>query len=306
MIEKICRHYEAFSTMIVSTAMLSNVSSEEFDADGAKIIDLIGKAYQLDDELVNECKRIILDELVTISTSDDVASYINSKGYDYEPEAFDALLQMKCDALAVIRNVADTKDNNLNPSWFDYEHYRPYFPVARFEELSVAVSTGSIAVNRTLAIMQILGIGCDKNFKSAELRLKQCVLWADYPSMHLLAYLYKLDKRADDAKAYQGLAETSDLIKEGRTLFPKELEEKYGLRVKELFVMVASIKQDIIINSQRLNIDYSFVEVMMLQDLDFYNKLKYINEYHTQQWKEVTNPSSNPNKRLGFRLKEDK
>ena len=305
MIEKIYKNYEAFSTMIVSTAMLSNVSSEEFDADGGRIIEFIGKAYHLDDELIKECKRLILDELVTISIQDDAASYINSKSYDYEPEEFDALLQMKCDALAVIRNVADTKDNNLNPAWFDYEHYKPYFPMVRFEELSISVSTGNIAANRTLAIMQALGIGCEKDYKTAELRLGQCVLWADYPSIHLLAYLYQLDKKEKEAKLYEGLAETSYLIKEGRTLFPKELEEKYGLDVKQLFVMVASIKQDIIINAQRLNIDYSFVEVMMLPDLDFYKKLRYINEYHTQQWKEVTNPSTNP-KGMGFRLKEAK
>lgn len=63
MIDEIFKNYEVFYNMVLSTTIMSNARSEQLTQDSKKIIDFIGKSYELGDEFINDCADIIINEL---------------------------------------------------------------------------------------------------------------------------------------------------------------------------------------------------------------------------------------------------
>ena len=66
------------------------------------------------------------------------------------------------------------------------------------------------------------------------------------------------------------------------------------------------MRLSLLLSKQKFYIDYSFVEVMLSDNVDYYGKIEFINEYTSQRWKEITNSSNDPSKVLGFKVKGDK
>lgn len=304
MVKIIHQNYQAFYNMLIAVTALGNNPSDQYDADAKKIINFIGKAYFLSDEVIEYCQRLILDELVTISVKEDINAFVNSHDYESEVEDIDSLLTMKCDAINVIESLSNVKNVNLNPDWFNYSHYKPYYPLIRYRQLCLAASTGNPIANKVSAIMLYLGIGVEKaDTESAIYRFKQCLMWGDVPSIYFLKYIYQsLGKQEEEI--YNGLIKLVPYLEDGRTVLPKEASKDVSKDVLEMFAIISSIKQDIVINLERVYIDYSFAEVMISNQIDYYTKLGYINHYQEQAWKEATNSSNDPNKKVGFKLGE--
>ena len=76
MIKVIHENYPAFYNMLIAVTALGNNSSPEFDKDAGKIIEFIGKAFFLDDDVIKYCKKMILDELDLV-VGDDFVMFSN-------------------------------------------------------------------------------------------------------------------------------------------------------------------------------------------------------------------------------------
>ena len=298
MLKKIYENFSAFYLMTVSSTLLSNFSDEALDEDSRKVIDFIGKAYDLDEELIEYIKPIIIDELTTISLLEDVEAFHSTRERYSSVNEFDRLYAIKCDAILEIIQVGEEKQIGLKKEWFNYSHYKPYTAPIRFKELSIAASTGNILANRTVAILSYLGIGTPVNVEGAILRLKQCIFWGDIASIFLLSEIYEQGKDVQNMRIYKDLASLASYIEEGRTLIPENEARKLSYESRMLFAFISSIKQDIILNYQKTNIDYSFVEVMLLDSIEYAKKMNFINNYQKQEWKEITNSS-------GYKYRED-
>lgn len=298
---KVLSNYDAFYNMVLLTTILSNVADSSFDEDASKIIRFIGNAYELNEDVIDMCIKTITEDLVSISVIGDVNAYVTSQNYDTVNNELNSLYSIKCDVVSVINNIKAPSLPDFNPSWFDYAYYKPYCPEIRFSQLERTATSGDVIVNKAVAIMLALGIGTKKDINSAVLRLKQCALWCDMFSINILKYLLK-NENNPKAKTYEELSRLEKYFNEGRTLLPKEEEKNYSLEARQLFACISSIKQDIILLENIRNIDYSFVEVILLDSVDYYKKLYYINNYKSQQWKEVTNSSVNPSSKIGFKV----
>ena len=303
MIEKLLKNHQAFSNMLFATTLLSNVYSQTFEADSNKIIDFIGKAFHLDEQTIKAAQKLITDDLMTISVKDDVTAFTNAHDYDSKLQELDPFLSMKCDAINIVESLANKASFHINSAWFDYAHYKPYYPEVRFAQLNTVASIGHPIANKVVGLMCFLGIGCEKNVDSAILRMKQCALWGDTACIFLLREMYDESGDKENAKVFSELESLTDYIKEGRTLIPDEKIGKLDRKTKEFFAYISSIKQDVVLNEQRYFIDYSFVEVVLLPKLDYYKKMGYINFYRDQKWKDVTNSSLNPEStKFGFKV----
>ena len=303
MIEKLLKNHQAFSNMLFATTLLSNVYSQTFEADSNKIIDFIGKAFHLDEQTIKAAQKLITDDLMTISVKDDVTAFTNAHDYDSKLQELDPFLSMKCDAINIVESLANKASFHINSAWFDYGHYKPYYPEVRFAQLNTVASIGHPIANKVVGLMCFLGIGCEKNVDSAILRMKQCALWGDTACIFLLREMYDESGDKENAKVFSELESLTDYIKEGRTLIPDEKIGKLDGKTKEFFAYISSIKQDVVLNEQRYFIDYSFVEVVLLPKLDYYKKMGYINFYRDQKWKDVTNSSLNPEStKFGFKV----
>ena len=301
MIAKIQQNYVAFYNMVLATTLLSNQPSETLDEDAKKIIAFIGQAYDLDEYLIKYCQKVILDDLVAISTRTDMTAFINSHTYNSQIDELDPLFSIKADVLDAIDSMRERRDINLSTSWFDYSHYKPYYPALRFEQLAAYAAIGNPLANKEVGILLYLGIGAKQNTESAILRLKQCMMWGDLSVIPLLREIAKENNNPKE-KIYAELVSLIPYMNEGRTIVPKELEGQLEKESKQLYVLITSIKHDVVKESQDLYINQSFVEVMLLEDLDYYRKLEFINNYQAHEWKNMTNSSKHGT--VGFKIGE--
>ena len=284
-------NYLAISDILLMVTMLATDFNEQLEKDASTIIDFIGNSFELNGNDVDELKRVVPNDLTILSTTDDVKAYLADGGSKYYPELSDLLYLKSQSILKIDQLQGMTPENKFI---FDYKNLREYHPAIRFKELEGASTFGNADVN------------IEKNVESAIYRLKQCAYWGDVVSLYYLSYLYKELGQEDNAKLYKDLAGLSDYLLEGRTVLPKEIKEQLDKEVIQTYAIISSIKQDIVLANNHKNIDYSFVEVMLSDNVDYYEKIEFINEYTSQRWKEITNSSNDPSKVLGFKVKGDK
>ena len=295
-------YYVAFSNALLTITMLSNNFNKELEQDASQLINFIFNAFKISDKEKAHFKEIALNDLTVLSTIIDADAFAFNAGEKDYPNIAD-YLHMKSDAIKKLEVIMDKFYRTSYQDYFDYRHLRPYYPDIRFNELQEAASKGNVDINRTVALMLALGIGADKNLDSAIYRLKQCALWGDVPSLYFLAYLYQLGDREKECALYQELSQLSSYLLEGRTIIPHKQKDKYSKEAIELFAVISSIRQDIALKSDVASIDYAFVEVLLADKLDYYQKMSVINNYRDGAWKEVLHSSFNPDKKLGFKVK---
>ncbi len=300
------KNYLAILDMLLTVTMLSNNFNDDLDNDANIIIQFIGDVFKLSKNEVEECKKLITSDLTTISTINDVETYFANEQKDASSED-NNYLYLKTIALLSLDNIFKCfSQNNFNQYYFDYHYLRPYNSTIRYNELAITSIKGNVDINRTIAIMLTLGIGHKKDIYSAIYRLKQCAYWGDVTSLNYLSFLYEQMGDEKEAKLYSNLSELIGYASEGRTVLSKELKDKYDKQTQETFAIVTSIKQDIVLALNMSDINFSFLEVILSENIDYYKKIGFINRYTNQEWKEITNSSENPSKRFGFVLKGDK
>ena len=295
-------NYLAISDILLTVSMLGTDFNEALEKDAGLIIDFISHSFELKEKEINQLKKLVCDDLTIISTRRDANAYqIENGGNDY-PEISD-LLFLKMQTIVHLDIL-----KGINEMHLDYSYLRPYYPDMRFKELEQSSTIGNIEINRTVAIMLALGLGTPKDIDAAIYRFKQCAYWGDVSSLYYLAHIYQELNDENNAALFNNLIKLSPYILEGRTLLPKKDEKKYDQEVIQNFVIISTIKQDIVLASEHIrdNIDYSLLEVMFMDNLDYYVKIECINDYNSMKWKEITNSSYDPNKKLGFKLKGGK
>lgn len=305
MIDEIFKNYEVFYNMVLSTTIMSNARSEQLTQDSKKIIDFIGKSYELGDEFINDCADIIINELSSLGkTTDQLAVYANRSIDEFVTDS-DSLFDIKGDVLATLQSISEIERKTVNPGWFDYTHYKSYQPDIRYTKIYMTSVTGNLTATRQVGILLSLGIGCKKSYDCAVKRLLQCAQWGDIPAMHYLTYVYKLNGDEKNYKLFKEITEISEeYLRTGVTILPDEVIQKYSKEACEYYTCIASILLDVIylheINNTN-NIKFSFLEAVFSPTLNFYERMDYINNYSKLTWKYVTNPTAKSSAKLGFK-----
>ena len=299
MIKDVFVNYEAFSNMVLATTIMSNAQTEEYRADAERIIRFIAKAYNFTDEFTAECEHVILDELSRLGKITDQQVVYAARRADGQYGDMDSLFDIKGDALAAVQALG--KEAGIREGWFDYRHYQTYQANIRFEKINVASAGGNVIAVRQAGILHALGIGTVKNLDKAELRLMQCAIWGDIPSMLLAAEVYREKGETAKAAVYAEVAAISkDYLYAGCTVIPSFDTNKYSDKAREVYALISSIRQDVVRAYEKYNVDFSFVEAIRSPELDYYKRMGFINNYSKHEWKEVTNASVNPATRVRF------
>ncbi len=303
--KEIFKNYEAFYNMVLSTTIMSNTSTPELDNDARRIIEFIGKAYKFEDKFIEKCTSIILDELSSFALTIDQDAVYTSRELGDKFSDKDVLFDIKGDVLNKLNGIFESRDEKIigiNRNWFDYTHYKTYEAHVRFSKINIASASGSLICTKQAGILKILGIGCEENLEEGIYRLMQCAIWGDIPSMYLLAYAYKLAGNEEKSKLFYEISEISKkYLNVGYTELSKEVRKQYSEEAYIYFVYIATIKQDIINACHMKTIDFSFIEAITSDKLDYYKRMYYINNYERKEWKEVTNSSREPSKVIGFK-----
>lgn len=296
---EIFENYEAFYTMLVSTTMLSNTITKDVAADSEKVIDFVGKAFGLNARLIEQCKDIVLRKLSFVALISDAKAMYNSVQPQDKHDEETVLCEIKSNVLEEIFNLGGNNHDRLRH--FDYTHYNAYEPHVRFFKICQASSTGNIVATRQVGIMKMLGIGCEKNVYEAISRLLQCSIWADVPSMYLLAHCYAAIGNDEKSQIFLQLAKLCEkYLLAGITVLPQEARNAVSEDAAIYYAYVSTILQDVILAYKVFDIDYSFVEAITSDSLDYFQRMNFINNYDKKEWKNVTNSAIRPSKRIGF------
>ncbi len=301
MIKRICKSYEPFYNMVLSSTVMSNTLTDEYCRDAESLIRFIGKAYAIDDELTDACVNYILNNLSRLGrTTDQQALYAERSIEDAFTDE-DSLFDIKGDVLLTLQRISNDKSSGINSGLFDYSHYKTYQADIRYAKLEIAGATGNLIVTRQLGLLNALGIGCKKNYKHAIARLIQCAYWGDIPSMRYLSLIYSLENDEQSARLWNEIAFLSyEYLRRGITVVPAETKNNYSTQAVESYACISSILQDIVYGLGQATINFSFVEAITTPTISFYDKMRLINSYEQKQWKEVTNSSEKPHNNIGF------
>ncbi len=296
-------NYEAFYSTLISCTALSNDFSDAYKADAVKIVELICKTYSLDQETKDEFVTAVFDVLCQVATLSDAAAVKKNEG-ECDRSDEDTLLYMKATIIEGLSHISQTM--NFGPyqdkDCFDYAYLKPYQENMRFSKLNRVASCGIVIATRQAAIMQILGIGCKQDLQSAHGRLVSCAYWGDIFSAYLLAELYEIMGETEKHDLCLKVAKLCDMfLYTGRTVLPEDVKKEYGDDACREYALISTILQDVIYANNLVRIDFSFVEAITSDKLNYYRKMKYVNEYLQREWQEVTNSSVSPDKKFGFR-----
>ncbi len=299
--KEIFKNYETFYNMVLSTTIMSNTITPGMERDGKKIIEFIGNAYKQEQAFIERSTKIILEELSSLGLTIDQQAVYGSRVLGDEYSDKDVLFDIKGDVLSKLQSVGENMGVEGNKNWFDYSHYKTYDPYVRFAKINVTAATGNLISTRQVGILKALGIGCDKDLNEAIARFKQCVFWGDIPAAYYAAYAYELLGDEKKAKLYFEVAElVKTYINTGCTVLPDEVKSRYSAEACVYYVYIASIKQDIVYAYEKKNIDFSFIEAIISDDIDYFDRMYHINNYERREWKNITNSSQKPIKRIGF------
>ncbi len=295
------KNYEVFYNMVLSSTIMSNSQSEEFKKDSIRIIEFIGKAFEKDDEFIQNATEVILDQLISLALTTDQQAVYSSRKFGEIYNDNDSLFDIKGDVLATLTNIGKTVPKFA--TWFDYSHYNTYQADIRFYKINETSSTGELITTRQAGILNALGIGCEVNYTASIRRFSQAAFWGDIPSMYYLAYAYKLSGDEKNSKIFYEVAHlASTFLNDGYTVLPDASKKVNSVEACDWYAIISSIKRDIVCNVESSNIisliDFSFIEVITLENLTYSQRMQFTNDYYKKQWKTVTNtPIKNT---LGF------
>lgn len=297
---KLFDNYEVFYNMLLCTSVMTNTYSPDAIEDCEKIISFIGEAYGARAEYIDEAKRVILDELVTVSTVGDFTAFDAAKTHDGVYTDFDRFAEVKNEIVTGLENLR--KHTYLeNPGWVNYTHYAVYQPQMRYRKLAEHSVTGDLISTRQTAILLSLGIGCERDIPAAQRKLLQCALWGDIPSAIYLAHNAAVtgDERRGYLREYAELLST--YLAGGITVLPDDVKATKSSEACLLYVYTSSIKYDVVYSLGNPKIDFSFLEVIT-SDIPFAEKMTYIDEYERKVWKKRTNAATEAVKsaKIGF------
>lgn len=299
--KKLFKNYEVFYNMILSSTIMSNSQSEDFVADSKKIIEFIGKAFEKDDDFIKDATDVILGKLITLSLTTDQQAVYSGRKFGEVYDDNDSLFDIKGDVLATLTNIGKTVPRFA--TWFDYSHYNTYQAEVRFFKINETSSTGELITTRQSGLLSALGIGCDVNFKASIRRFSQSAFWGDIPSMYYLAYAYKLSGDEKNSKIFYEVAHlASKYLNDGYTVLPEESKKVNSVEACDWYAIISSIKRDIVCSLESNNanslVDFSFIEVITLENLTYSERMRLTNDYYRKEWKQLTNaPHKNT---LGF------
>lgn len=294
-------NYEAFYNMVLSTTIMSNAPSLEYEEDAKKIIEFIGGAYGLNEKFVDYCRDVILGDLSRLGRTIDQLAVYSERAYGDCYTQDDALFDIKGDVLATLQRIGGKEDYNINEGWFDYSHYKTYQAQVRFKKIEITAASGNLITTRQVGILKALGIGCKKDYARAIWRLTQCAYWGDVTAMKYLAYIYKTTNDDENHKLWWEIGQLSEeFLRAGTTVIPDSHKDTYSENAQAIYVYISSIAQDVVHALNKTNIDFSFIEAITSPTLDYHQKIFYINNYSYMGWKEVTNSSAKPKRTIGF------
>lgn len=291
-------NFEAFHAMCLSTSLMSTYNCKEFDTDSHKIIAFIGDCFGLPHEIINEFESCILGDMMNIGLITDYQAVSSTELLSDNDKDNIELYEIKGRILEEIAvdeaqnyNISDMRIANQIRANMKYEYFHhPYNAKLRFWQLNRLMKNGNVDITRQIAVLFVLGIGCEIDFQKAEENFLKCILWGDKISAVLIDKLYQ--------KIGKMNSEYHKVFSDNQ---PKEVNDirilEYWQLVKLLNAHIIAPKKDSLINNELAN-------MLISNELSFQNKVELILNFNEKTWRNASLLMSSKENRIGFRVRE--
>ena len=303
--KELLNNIEITKQIILYTTLLSNNSSDDWDNDSKKIIDFICDAYNDDNR--EKYYELISYEISNLSLNNEFDLLFNSRKYNDNFNELEIFYSIKGKCLLTINQISE-KIKEFGSglfSEFDYRRIIPYNSKERAESIFEASKYGAVELSVMSGLLYAMGIGVNQNLKMARLRFLQAAYWGYFPAFKYAAYVSDILGDKPKKALYTEIYSACDkFLSEGITIIPSDYASIYSEETHKQFSLIASIYFDVIILYNIHNINFSFIEVILLDDIKYADKMEYINKYVENNWKEVTNGAKGIKslKKFGFNV----
>lgn len=284
-------HYEAFYLMVRSAAMLGTENSEQFDCDAQKVVDFIGQVYGWRQELIDAAVDLVLGSMMRVGLASDYRALASADMLDEQVKDNLIFYEVKGKALeevsrAELRGGIQANDKaaqEIRSSMGYHAFHHGYHPGVRYEHLKARADSGELISTVQVAVMRILGIGCEENIgiTHAQRLLERALLWGERPAAKILAFLWAAEGDQEMASFYDAvyayLSESVDLP----DLLAKTAE---GDKAAEYCALIAAVRIIAIKNGGSYDIDVMFADQINREDIPLSDKLACICRYRDSMW----------------------
>ncbi len=114
-------NYDMLYTMTLATTIMANSDSGSYRQDAGRVIELIGMAYGQDENEIGEYTQVILGPMMQMGlVTDQDAIYSRRLGVASTMTEWDAMMDIKGDALQQLHRMSEVAACQYNPHWFSY------------------------------------------------------------------------------------------------------------------------------------------------------------------------------------------
>lgn len=296
---------DAFYLMVRSVAVLGSQNSALLDRDAQLLIGFIGRVYGWRQELINGAADFILGDLMRVGLAADYLALASAEMLDETVRENLIFFELKGRAIeevnraeVVIENAFElnlTQEIRASMNFTSFHH--TYEPRVRFSQIKRKACGGGTLYTLQMAMMLILGIGCESNIVLAQ-RLLECLLvWREEAAAKVLSFLWARENDGEVASFFQDVFEC--LKSPQPVLEPLPAQSRISARAAEYCAVISAVQSLVKNAGGKREVDFLFAGLMNSEDIPFAEKLDLIRQYKDGVWLSFYN-NRDVKPRIGF------
>ena len=291
--EELLDQYEAFYIITRTVAMLGTQNSEPFDRDAQMLIDFCGQVYGWRPELIDASVDLLLGDMMRLGLMSDYSVLASAEMLDEHVKDNLILYEIKAMALEEANRAELICGSQLNDR-VAYEiqnrmssrsFHHVYEPRVRYAQFKSRTDSGESAATLQTALLQILGIGCEKSTAKAQKLLERTLLWGGHnarAAAKILAFLWLQENNPGMVSFYETIFAYLSAAAALPDLLRSETAEH--AEAAKYCVLIAAMQSVINKNGNVRRMDVMFADLINGDEIPFSDKLAWICRYWDGTW----------------------
>ena len=296
---------DAFCLMVRSVAVLGSQNSALLDRDAQILIDFIGRVYGWRRELINGAADFILGDLMKVGLTADYLALASAEMLDETVLENLIFFEIKGNAIEEVNRAEVVIDNvfelnlmqEIRSSMNFRAFHHTYEPRVRFSQIKRKACGGDALYALQMAMMLILGIGCESDIVLAQRILERLLVWREKTAAKILSFLWARENDREAASFYQDVFEWLDSPQP--VLEPLPTWPEGAARTVEYCTIISAVQSLIKNAGGKREVDFLFAGLMNCEDIPFAEKLDLIRRYKDGAWLSYYN-NHQVKPRIGF------
>lgn len=283
-------HSDAFCLMVRSVAVLGSQNSSLLDRDAQMLIHFIGQVYGWRRELTSGAADFILGDLMKVGLAADYLALASAEMLDETVRENLIFFEIKGKSIEEVNRAEVIMDHayelnltqEIRSSMNFTSFHHTYEPRIRFSQIKRKACGGNALYALQMAMMLILGIGCESDIVLAQRILERLLVWQEKAAAKILSFLWAQENDGEAASFYQDIFEWLDSPLPVLEPLPTRSEDT--AQTAEYCTIISAVQSLIKNAGGKREVDFLFAGLMNSEDIPFAEKLDLIRRYKDGAW----------------------